>query len=75
MAEPQVYVLEGGIKGWVAGGPAFRSLVDGYEESYWLQIPEVKAAWKQGGEGVDTEANGGELDAKQKILPAGMMIL
>ena len=44
MAEPACFVLEGGIKGWVAGGPAFRNLVDGYEESHWMQFDEVKAA-------------------------------
>lgn len=78
MAEPQCYVLEGGIKGWVAGGSPFRALVDGYEESYWLQFAEVKTAGKRimdggRGEGMDTEMDGNGGDdqpvAKRKILP------
>jgi arsenical-resistance protein 2 len=74
MAEPQVFVLEGGIKGWVAGGPSYRALVDGYEESYWLQFAEVKTVGKRimDGEGAeeDTEMDGGEEPVpKRKILP------
>ena len=80
MAEPQCYVLEGGIKGWVAGGPPFRSLVDGYDESYWLQFAEVKTAGKRiidggdEGDGMDTDMDGGVQNegqpaAKRKILP------
>jgi len=29
------FILEGGIKGWVAGGKQFWELMDGYEESAW----------------------------------------
>jgi arsenical-resistance protein 2 len=29
------FILEGGIKGWVAGGKKFWELMDGYEESAW----------------------------------------
>jgi arsenical-resistance protein 2 len=78
MYEPVSYVLEGGIKGWVAGGPQFRALVDGYDEAYWLQFAEVKTAGKRiiEGEGMDTEMDGeGQGVAKRKILPLpGMRI-
>ena len=73
MAEPAVFVLEGGIKGWVAGGPPFRALIDGYEESYWLQFAEVKTAGKRvndGGEEMEMDAPPeGSPNSKRKILP------
>lgn len=28
-------ILEGGIKGWVAGGDAYVKLMDGYDASIW----------------------------------------
>lgn len=76
MAEPQVFVLEGGIKGWVAGGAPYRALVDGYEEGYWLQFAEVKTVGKRvmdgEGEEGDAEMGGVAMDGpavKRKILP------
>ena len=75
MAEPACFVLEGGIKGWVAGGPPFRALVDGYDEAYWLQFAEVKTAGKRlndGGGGEEMEMDGPageERMAKRKIMP------
>jgi len=74
MAEPQVYTLEGGIKGWVAGGPPYRALVDGYVENYWMQFDEVKTAGKRT---VDTSIEGpqememdedGDSPTKRRIL-------
>lgn len=47
MADPQVFTLEGGIKGWVAGGPPYRVQVDGYDEAYWMQFAGVKTAGKR----------------------------
>jgi arsenical-resistance protein 2 len=74
MGEPAVFVLEGGIKGWVAAGPTYRALVDGYEESYWLQFAEVKTAGKRinDGEGEEDIEMGGDAGSpmiKRKILP------
>ncbi|KIW07928.1 uncharacterized protein PV09_01835 [Verruconis gallopava] len=77
MAEPQVYVLEGGIKGWVAGGAPFRALVDGYDENYWLQFAEVKTAGKRimdrdtAADDMDTDMDGTNdgPEPKRKILP------
>lgn len=74
MAEPACFVLEGGIKGWVAGGPPFRALVDGYDEAYWLQFAEVKTAGKRlndgGGDEMETDsAADAERMAKRKIMP------
>lgn len=34
----QVLVLEGGIKGWVASGPQYIQLMDGYREEHWNQL-------------------------------------
>jgi len=34
-ATPKVYVLEGGIKGWVAAGPEYIQFMDAYVESAW----------------------------------------
>jgi hypothetical protein len=31
----QVLVLEGGVKGWVQGGPRFTSLMDGFKPELW----------------------------------------
>ncbi|BAE56260.1 unnamed protein product [Aspergillus oryzae RIB40] len=30
-------VLEGGIKGWVAAGPEYTDLMDGYDASFWAK--------------------------------------
>jgi arsenical-resistance protein 2 len=46
-ATPQVYVLEGGIKGWVAAGAQFTAFVDAYVPSYWLQFSEQKQGLKR----------------------------
>ena len=32
----QSAILEGGIKGWVAGGEEFLKFVDGYEKEAWI---------------------------------------
>lgn len=34
----QVMVLEGGIKGWVKGGPQFTGLMDGFVKGYWEDL-------------------------------------
>lgn len=34
----QVMVLEGGIKGWVKGGPQFTGLMDGFVKGYWEEL-------------------------------------
>lgn len=44
---PEIYTLQGGIKGWVAGGPAYTQFMDGYVPQYWLQFDEVKTAGKR----------------------------
>jgi hypothetical protein len=43
---PQVYVLEGGIKGWVAGGESYTVNMDAYQPNYWRQL-----AYKESGQG------------------------
>jgi arsenical-resistance protein 2 len=47
MVEPRVYTLDGGIKGWVAGGPPYRAIIDSFDENYWMQFAEVKTAGKR----------------------------
>ena len=44
----QVLVLEGGVKGWVQGGPRFTSLMDGFKAEHWEEV--LKAEEKKGGE-------------------------
>jgi hypothetical protein len=44
----QVLVLEGGVKGWVAGGPRFTSLMDGFKPEHWEAL--LAAEEKKGGE-------------------------
>ena len=44
----QVLVLEGGVKGWVAGGPRFTSLMDGFKPEHWENL--LAAEEKKGGE-------------------------
>ncbi|KAF2403924.1 hypothetical protein EJ06DRAFT_505356 [Trichodelitschia bisporula] len=36
----QVFTLEGGIKGWVNGGPEYIHFMDGFVEDYWKQFAE-----------------------------------
>jgi hypothetical protein len=38
VASPQVFVLEGGIKGWVAGGEQYTIHMDGYQPNHWRQL-------------------------------------
>lgn len=44
----QVLVLDGGVKGWVAGGPRFTSLMDGFKPEHWENL--LAAEEKKGGE-------------------------
>ena len=44
----QVLVLEGGVKGWVAGGPRFTSLMDGLKPEHWEEV--LAGEEKKGGE-------------------------
>jgi hypothetical protein len=44
----QVLVLEGGVKGWVQGGPRFTSLMDGFKAEHWEEV--LKGEEKKGGE-------------------------
>jgi arsenical-resistance protein 2 len=44
----QVLVLEGGVKAWVAGGPRFTSLMDGFKPEHWEEL--LAAEEKKGGE-------------------------
>lgn len=50
----QVLVLEGGVKGWVQGGPRFTSLMDGFKAEHWEQL--LAEEEKKAG----TEAEGGK---------------
>lgn len=71
MADPQVFTLEGGIKGWVAGGPPYRAQVDGYDEAYWMKFDEVKTAGKRtvdSSTGDDvTEEDGEDSQTKRRV--------
>jgi arsenical-resistance protein 2 len=70
LPNPKVYTLEGGIKGWVAGGPAYTQFVDGYVQEYWLQFDEVKTAGKRIVSGNDEQQNvAKEEDASQTKKP------
>lgn len=72
MADPQVFTLGGGIKGWVAGGPPYRAQVDGYDEAYWMQFAEVKTAGKRTVESSTSEdameEDGEENQMKRRVL-------
>lgn len=51
----QVMVLEGGVKGWVKGGPQFTGLMDGFKAEYWQELfaqeeGQEKEKEKEGGE-------------------------
>jgi len=37
-ANPECFVLEGGIKGWVAGGEQYTINMDAYQPNYWRQL-------------------------------------
>jgi hypothetical protein len=45
----QVLVLEGGVKGWVQGGPRFTSLMDGFKPEHWEGLLATEEE-KKGGE-------------------------
>lgn len=54
----QVLTLEGGIKGWVKGGPQYIQLMDGYEEEHWRELFALEEAVKEGeGKGADASAS------------------
>jgi hypothetical protein len=42
-----VFVLEGGIKGWVQGGEDYISVMDGFVPSHWQQFAEVAGGQKR----------------------------
>ena len=42
-----VFVLEGGIKGWVQGGDDYISVMDGFVPSHWLQFAEGTSGQKR----------------------------
>jgi hypothetical protein len=48
----EVFALEGGIKGWVAGGEQFLKCMDGFRPEHWTQF-EKKTA------GTETKVEGG----------------
>lgn len=53
----QVLVLEGGVKGWVKGGPQFTGLMDGFRPEYWQ---ELFAEEEGEGEGEGKKVDGGQ---------------
>lgn len=60
----QVFVLEGGIKGWALAGPQYTQFMDVYVPSYWEQFNEQRQRPKRGGIDHDDE-QGGNLTAKR----------
>ena len=58
-----VMVLEGGIKGWVKGGPQFTGLMDGYREEYWKELFGEEEAKRNGEQSTgETKALSGQGD-------------
>lgn len=58
-----VMVLEGGIKGWVRGGPQFTQLMDGFKPEYWKELFAEEEAKKDGKEATGgTKAPSGQGD-------------
>ncbi|KAI7568450.1 hypothetical protein KC317_g4177, partial [Hortaea werneckii] len=62
----QVLVLEGGVKGWVKGGPQFTALMDGFRGNYWEGVfaeeeksRQPKADTAASGTGGDVAQQGG----------------
>ncbi|RMX82315.1 hypothetical protein D0869_06145 [Hortaea werneckii] len=62
----QVLVLEGGVKGWVKGGPRFTALMDGFRGEYWEELfaeeeksRQAKADAAASGTGGDVAQQGG----------------
>nr|POF19917.1 arsenate reductase 2.2 [Quercus suber] len=53
-ADMNVMVLEGGVKGWVKGGPQFTALMDGFEAGHWERLfrEEEEAEEKRNAGGV-----------------------
>lgn len=38
----QIMVLEGGVKGWVRGGPQYIQFMDGFHEQHWVDVFEAE---------------------------------
>ena len=72
MAEPKVFVLEGGIKGWIGGGKEYQARVEEYEEEYWMQFPEVKAAIEKSKEEGGKAGENVDVPPSERMLPPGM---
>jgi hypothetical protein len=45
---PQVFVLDGGIKGWVAGGEQYTIHMDAYQPNYWRQLAHTESGQGNG---------------------------
>ncbi|KAF2164105.1 hypothetical protein M409DRAFT_25452 [Zasmidium cellare ATCC 36951] len=63
----QVFVLEGGVKGWVGGGEVYRGLMDGFVEGEWGDVLEKEAQEKmvEGGDGGKVEVQAGAVQEKE----------
>jgi len=45
---PDVFILEGGIKGWVAGGEQYTVNMDAYQPNYWRQLAHTESGQGNG---------------------------
>jgi 3-mercaptopyruvate sulfurtransferase SseA len=45
---PEVFILEGGIKGWVAGGEQYTLHMDDYQPNYWRQLAHTETGQGNG---------------------------
>ncbi|OTA19335.1 hypothetical protein BTJ68_15243 [Hortaea werneckii EXF-2000] len=62
----QVLVLEGGVKGWVKGGPQFTALMDGFRGDYWEGVFAEEEKSRQ--PKADTAASGREAMLRSRVV-------
>jgi hypothetical protein len=70
---PQVFVLNGGIKGWALAGEQYTHFMDVYVPSYWMQFSDQRTGIKRGtleNEGDASTKRSREEEPAQKSEPA-----
>ncbi|KAK4498806.1 hypothetical protein PRZ48_009316 [Zasmidium cellare] len=66
-----VFVLEGGVRGWVGGGEEFRGFMDGFDEGVWGDVLKEEVERKKiEGEKVETQDGTVEPNPESSERPA-----
>jgi len=66
MHEPKIFTLQGGIKGWVNGGPDYQHFMDAFEPGYWTHFAPKEIDPKAVGDAQPDEKRTVDAPAREK---------